>query len=295
MSSKGYKLLSLLGSSVHTDDVDELERTQRALLDETIPGLCFSPYMEGQKPGDQLSAEQIRMRMEIIAPYTKAVRSFSCTEGNELIPQIAKDYGLRTLVGAWIGENRETNEKEIAGLINLAKKGFVDVAAVGNEVMLRKELSEDELIFYIKQVRQELPAHIPVGYVDAYYQFEEHPRIAEACDVILTNCYPFWEACPLEFSLPYIKDMYRRAQKAGKGKPVIITETGWPNIGTAFHGAIPSRENAIKYFNDVLSWVKEEGIELYYFSSFDETWKIEKEGDVGAYWGLWDKNGIYKY
>lgn len=295
MSSKGYKLLSLLGSSVHTDDVAELEQTQRALLDATIPGLCFSPYLEGQKPGDQLSAEQIRMRMEIIAPYTKAVRSFSCTEGNELIPQIARDYGLRTLVGAWIGENRETNEKEIAGLIKLAKAGFVDVAAVGNEVMLRKELSEDELIFYIKRVRQEIPAHIPVGYVDAYYQFEEHPRIAEACDVILSNCYPFWEACPLEFSLPYIKDMYQRAKKAGKGKPVIITETGWPNIGTAFHGAIPSRENAIKYFNDVLTWVKEEGIELYYFSSFDETWKIEKEGDVGAYWGLWDKNGIYKY
>ncbi|MEW6564640.1 MAG: glycosyl hydrolase family 17 protein [Spirochaetota bacterium] len=295
MSSKGYKLLSLLGSSVHTDDITELEKTQRSILDSSIPGLCFSPYLEGQKPGDQLSAEQIRMRMEIIAPYTKAVRSFSCTEGNELIPQIARDYGLRTLVGAWIGDNRETNEKEIAGLIKLAKEGFVDVAAVGNEVMLRKELSEDELIFYIKRVRKEIPAHIPVGYVDAYYQFEEHPRLAEACDVILTNCYPFWEACPLEYSLPYIKDMYQRAKKAGKGKPVIITETGWPNIGTAFHGAIPSRENAIKYFNDVLSWVKEEGIELYYFSSFDETWKIEKEGDVGAYWGLWDKNGIYKY
>jgi glucan 1,3-beta-glucosidase len=44
-----------------------------------------------------------------------------------------------------------------------------------------------------------------------------------------------------------------------------------------------------------MSWVKEEGIELYYFSSFDETWKIDAEGDVGAYWGLWDKNGIYKY
>jgi exo-beta-1,3-glucanase (GH17 family) len=295
MSSKGYKLLSLLGSSVHTDDITELEKTQRSMLDSSITGLCFSPYLEGQKPGDQLSAEQVRMRMEIIAPYTKAVRSFSCTEGNELIPQIARDYGLRTLVGAWIGDNRETNEKEIAGLIKLAKEGFVDVAAVGNEVMLRKELSEDELIFYIKRVRKEIPAHIPVGYVDAYYQFEEHPRLAEACDVILTNCYPFWEACPLEYSLPYIKDMYQRAKKAGKGKPVIITETGWPNIGTAFHGAIPSRENAIKYFNDVLSWVKDEGIELYYFSSFDETWKIEKEGEVGAYWGLWDKNGIYKY
>ncbi|HRU29551.1 MAG TPA: hypothetical protein P5082_11330, partial [Treponema sp.] len=167
-----------------------LVQKQRSIMDEKIPGLCFSPYLEGQKPGDQLSEAQIRMRMEIIAPYTRAVRSFSCTEGNEFIPRIAKEYGLRTLVGAWIGEDPEKNEKEIEGLIEIAKAGYVDVAAVGNEVMLRKELSEDELIAYINRVKEAIPG-IPVGYVDAYYQFEEHPRIAEACDVILTNCYPF--------------------------------------------------------------------------------------------------------
>ncbi len=294
MSSKGYRLLSLLGSSVGTSDVDELAQKQRRLLDEKIPGLCFSPYLEGQKPGNRLSESQIRMRMEIIAPYTRAIRSFSCTDGNELIPRIAKEYGLRTLVGAWISDDKAANEKEIAGLIETAKAGYVDVAAVGNEVMLREDLPEEVLIAYIERVKAAIP-NIPVGYVDAYYQFEEHPRIAEICDVILSNCYPFWEACPLEYSFPYIKDMYARARKVSKGKPVIITETGWPNIGTAFHGAIPSRENALKYFNNVVTWAKEEGIELYYFSSFDETWKIDDEGDVGAYWGLWDKDGNYKY
>lgn len=294
MSSKGYRLLSLLGSSVGNPDVDELARKQRELLDNKIPGLCFSPYLEGQKPGDHLSEAQIRMRMEIIAPYTRAIRSFSCTEGNDLIPKIAKEYGLRTLAGAWIGEDRAANEKEITGLIEIARAGYVDVAAVGNEVMLREEIPEEELLTYITRVKEALPG-IPVGYVDAYYQFEEHPRLAEVCDVILSNCYPFWEACPLEYSFPYIKDMYARAKKVSNGKPVIITETGWPNIGTAFYGAIPSRENALKYFNDVLAWAHQEGIELYYFSSFDETWKIDDEGDVGAYWGLWDKDGYYKY
>lgn len=294
MSSKGYRLLSLLGSSVTTQNVSELEQKQRQLLNNKIPGLCFSPYLEGQKPGDQLTESQIRMRMEIIAPYTRAIRSFSCTDGNELIPQIAKEYGLRTLAGAWISDDREANEKEIAGLIEIVKAGYVDVAAVGNEVMLREDIPEEDLIAYIKMVKNAIP-NIPVGYVDAYYQFEEHPALAEICDVILSNCYPFWEACPLEYSFPYIKDMYARAKKVSKGKPVIITETGWPNIGSAFYGAIPSRENALKYFNDVMSWANEEGIELYYFSSFDETWKIDDEGDVGAYWGLWDKDGNYKY
>ena len=49
-------------------------------------------------------------------------------------------------------QNSHKNEIEINGLINLAKQGLVDIAVVGNEVLLRKELSEQELINYIKRV-----------------------------------------------------------------------------------------------------------------------------------------------
>ena len=59
--------------------------------------------------------------------------------------------------------------------------------------MYRKDLSEDELLDFIAKVKQEIPSNIPVGYVDAYYEFTIKPRITEACDVILTNCYPYWE------------------------------------------------------------------------------------------------------
>ena len=34
----------------------------------------------------------------------------------------------------------------------------------------------------------------------------------------------------------------------------------------------------------------DENIEMFYFSSFDESWKVGSEGDVGAFWGLWDKD-----
>ena len=92
-----------------------------------------------------------------------------------------------------------------------------------------------------------------------------------------------------------MKDMYRHAVQAANGKKVIISETGWPNLGTAFGGAVPSVENAIKYFINTYQWAEQEGIEIFYFSSFDETWKVDKEGDVGEYWGLWDKDGNLKY
>ena len=40
---------------------------------------------------------------------------------------------------------------------------------------------------------------------------------------------------------------------------------------------------------------EEEGIEIFYFSSFDESWKVGAEGDVGAYWGIWDKEEKLKF
>ena len=92
-----------------------------------------------------------------------------------------------------------------------------------------------------------------------------------------------------------MKEMYRRASHAAKGKKVIISETGWPNLGTPEGGAVPSIENAIKYFVNAYQWAEEDGIEIFYFSSFDETWKVDAEGDVGAFWGLWDKDGNLKY
>lgn len=296
MSFREEKFFALASIDYQGKSLKDLKKMFRKSLKGGMHGLCVSPYEEGQEPGDQLSEAQIRRRLEIIKPYTNWIRSFSCTEGNELIPKVAKEMGIKTLVGAWLGNDSEINKKEIEGLVQLAKEGYVDVAAVGNEVMYRGDLTEEELlnqIYYVKDALQK--SQIPVGYVDAYYEFEERPDITEACDIILANCYPFWEGCDLDYSLLYMKDMYNKALKAGNGKRVIITETGWPSEGTNLQGAFPSKQNAIKYFINTQKWSKEENIEIFYFSSFDESWKVGGEGDVGAFWGIWDENESLKY
>ncbi|CDF79580.1 glucan 13-beta-glucosidase (GH17) [Formosa agariphila KMM 3901] len=294
MSYRKENILSLSGGSHENKTLRGLENTCRRIIKEGVHGICFSAYEEGQKAGDKISEAQIRRRLKILKPHTRWMRSFSCTDGNELIPEIAKELGLKTLVGAWLGQDDDINAKEIAGLIKLAKNGYVDIAAVGNEVLYRKDLSEVELLQYMKEVKTAIP-ELPIGYVDAYYEFVNRPKITEACDVILANCYPYWEGCAQEYALIYMKDMFNRAKKAAQGKHVIITETGWPSQGLGLHGAKPSYENAIKYFINAQEWSKEDDIDLFYFSSFDESWKVGTEGDVGAYWGLWDKNETPKY
>lgn len=294
MSIRRDRFLSLASIEHAGKSIEELRELYKQYLKRGMHGLCFSPYMEGQEPGDQLTEAQIRRRIEIIQPYTKWIRSFSCTDGNELIPAIAHEYGIKTLVGAWLGDDPEINEREVANLIKLANDGYVDIAAVGNEVMYRGDLTEGELLGFIQRAKDEIK-NVPVGYVDAYYEFTERPAITEACDIILANCYPFWESCNEEFSLMYMKDMYHKAMRAGNGKKVIISETGWPDQGTNVGGAYPSEENAMKYFINAQHWSKEEDIEIFYFSSFDESWKVGDEGDVGAYWGIWDKEENLKF
>ncbi len=277
-------------SLTHSEKLDLFKR----ILKNKVHGISYSPYVDGQSPGTEISQQQILDRLNIVKNNTHWIRTFSCIEGNQEIPRIAHENGLKTMVGVGIGDDEEKNEIEFLNAIEIAKAGYANILAVGNEVLLRGDINEDQLLDYIQRAKDAVP-DVQVGYVDAYFLFENHPRVADACDLLLINCYPFWEYTPAEYALSHMKEMYQRALNVAKGKKVIISETGWPNIGTPYGNAIPSPENALNYFINASQWAEKEGIEMFYFSSFDESWKVGDEGDVGAYWGLWDKNGILKY
>jgi glycoside/pentoside/hexuronide:cation symporter, GPH family len=273
----------------------EIKTLYTDLLGSPMYGLCLSAYAEGQRAGDVLAPSHVRRRVALLAPHTRWLRSFACTEGHELIPSVAREHGLKTMVGAWISADRERNEREIHGLVTLAKAGLVDMAVVGNEVLLREELSEPELLAYIARVKAAVPEGVPVGCVDAYYLFLERPALTAACDVLLPNCYPFWEGADIAWAGHYLRRMHALVQAAGGEKLVVVAETGWPGKGEPVGAGVPSAENAMRFFVEVQQWTRREGVKLFYFSSFDEPWKLAQEGEVGTTWGLWDKDERLKY
>ncbi|WP_415371046.1 glycosyl hydrolase family 17 protein [Patiriisocius sp. Uisw_047] len=275
-------------------ETEELKKLWRKTLDAGMHGIGFSMYEDGQEPGDIITEAQVERRIKILAPYSKWVRSFSCIDGNEHIPRIAHKHGMKTLVGSWLSDDKKENEKEIEALIQLAKEGNVDIAAVGNEVLYRNDLTLEELLGYIKRVKEALP-NIPVGYVDAYYEFSRHPELVEVSDIILSNCYPYWEGCQIDGALGHMQQMYGQVVDTANGKPIIITETGWPSEGGSLKGAHATEENAMKYFINTQAWSAKANIDVFYFSSFDESWKTGDEGDIGAFWGLWDKQENLKF
>lgn len=288
------KIKSNIGIDFNAMSQTEINTNYLEILNNGLHGLCFSPYVEGQQAGDILTADQIRRRLEIIAPHTNWIRSFSCTEGNELIPEIARQKGLKTVVGAWISNDKARNEKEIESLIQLGKSGLVDIAAVGNEVLHRNEISEQELINYIKRVKNAL-SNIEVSYVDAYYQFLNRTDLVANCDILLVNFYPFWEGANNDYALSYLNNMMELTKNVASGKKIIIAETGWPSKGESVEEAVPSEINAMKYFIASQEWAKSNNTALFYFSSFDESWKVKQEGTVGTAWGIWDKNEKLKF
>ena len=135
---------------------------------------------------------------------------------------------------------------------------------------------------------------VPVTTADVYSVLLAYPSVMAACDVILANYYPFWECLPVEHAMARIHDMHNEIVAAAGGKPVIVSEAGWPSDGEPNCAAVPSLSNACDTFINFVSWARADDVDYFYFEAFDESWKVADEGEVGAHWGVWDKDGFMK-
>lgn len=261
-----------------------------------VYGIDFSPYLNGQDPnlGSQVTASQITARLQIIAPYTKWIRTFSSTNGLENIPAIARSFGLKVAANAWISSNTTQNAIEISNLIANANAGLVDIAIVGSEAILRNDVTEAQLLTYMNQVRQAIPANVPVTTADVWGTFVAHPNLIAAGDVVFANFYPYWEGTLIDDAVCSLVQEYQQLVAASGSRPVVVSETGWPSAGNAVGAAVPSAANADLFALQYLTWAGGNSIQSFYFEAFDEAWKANSEGPQGAHWGIWDATGTIK-
>jgi len=261
-----------------------------------VHGLDFSPFIDGQDPnvaGTTIGENQIRQRLEIVQPYTEWVRTYSTANGLEKTGKIAHECGLKTAIGAWLGADGAANETQIANLIDAANNGQADLVIVGNEAMSQQGLTEQQLISYIQRVKTALPG-VKIATSEIYSVFIDHPELIAAVDVVMANYYPYWEGVSVADAIPAIHDWHHYLSSLSPGKEVMVSETGWPSAGSQLGAAVPSLENANRYFVEFVSWARANNVPYFYFESMDESWKASREGPQGAHWGVWDKNGQLK-
>jgi exo-beta-1,3-glucanase (GH17 family)/isocitrate dehydrogenase len=257
----------------------------------TLGGLNFSPYPGAQGPdaGTQVSVDQIRQMLSVVSPYTKRVRTFGATNGQQYIAAVAQSMGLAAAAGGWIGRDAVANERELSNLIAIGRSGTASTLIVGSEALLRGDVQESELIEYIQRVKAAVPG-VPVAYADTYGQLLGHPAVVAAVDVVFANYYPYWEGVAIDDAMAMLKDRHALLMAASQGKPVVVSEAGWPTAGNTVGQAVPSAANAARFFLAFVSWTREFNIDYYFFEAFDEAWKATPANPQEAHWGLWDSN-----
>ena len=273
----------------------------RAVEAPTVPAgkklqcVSYTPFRDGQSPYDldtglTISLANIEHDLALLARTFECVRTYSVT-GLEAVPAVADKLGLKVLLGAWVSADPLATQREIKGLIDLARRhpSAVRAVVVGNEALLRKEVTGEQLAGYIGQVKQALPG-VPVTYADVWEFWLKHPQVAPATDFITIHILPYWEDEPAAIggALAHVRDVHRSIARKIPGKDILIGETGWPSAGRMREGALPSIENQARFIRGFVHLAQQEHWQYNLIEAFDQPWKRANEGTVGGAWGLYD-------
>ncbi len=257
---------------------------------ETIKGFSFSPMRAHHDPLDQNlpSVEEIDADLALLEGKTYAVRTYTVEGTNADVPRLAAEHGINVALGAWIDARLDNNVKEIDKLIRLADANRKNVirALVGNEVVLRGDIPVTQLIDYINHVKEELA--IPVGTAEPWHVWVKHPELAAAVDFIGVHMLPYWEGIHIDVAVDYVVMRMNELKILYPNKPIIIAEVGWPSNGRTRHSAVASESNEAIFLRRFIQRAEQEGYVYYVMEAFDQPWKWQIEGAVGAYWGVYD-------
>ena len=260
---------------------------------EKLYCLSYSPFRGSQTPLDantRISAAQIEDDLSRLAKITDCVRTYSIDYGQDQIAGIAARHGLKVMQGLWLSSHPDKNHMQIETAVALANRypGTIRALVVGNEVLLRGEMSAEDLAATLRAVKARVP--VPVTYADVWEFWLRNRDVAAAVDFITIHILPYWEDFPIpaRHAAPHVESIRRQLVDAFAGKEVIIGEVGWPSAGRMREGALPSPANQARVIQDVLTLGKRENFRVNVIEAFDEPWKRALEGAVGGHWGLLD-------
>ncbi|MPQ66147.1 beta (1-6) glucans synthase [Pseudomonas sp. MWU12-2323] len=252
----------------------------------------YTPFAKDQSPFDQPfkpRVERMDADLALLATRFECIRTYSMT-GLEALPDLARKHGLKMMIGAWVNSNPVDTEKEVDALIASANANadVVSAVIVGNETLLRKEVTGDQLVKLIHKVKANVKQ--PVTYADVWEFWLKHPQVAPAVDFLTIHLLPYWEDDPagIDRAIEHVAQVREVFGKRFAPKDILIGETGWPSEGRQRETAQPSRVNEAKFIRGFVTLAEQNGWHYNLIEAFDQPWKRGSEGAVGGYWGLFD-------
>jgi exo-beta-1,3-glucanase (GH17 family) len=272
-----------------------------ALADAPAGKLDCASYTPPHEQPLQLSSaidrSQIERDLKSLSTRFRCVRIYAVSNGIDAVPPVAREVGLRVLLGLWIGIDPALNQKEIEHGLEVARRDHdvIDAVIVGNEVLLRREQTPDRLATLIRQVKA--GTDLPVTYADVWDFWKQNPELAKEVDFVTIHLLPYWDDRPtgIDAALAHTASVYGEARATFPDKRVFIGETGWPSQGRQRMDAVPGRVAQARFIREFTHWAGHEGIAYNLIEAYDQPWKRLQEGTVGGYWGMYDAGGRPKF
>jgi glucan 1,3-beta-glucosidase len=261
--------------------------------DAKLQCVSYAPFRGAQTPLDpttHIDADQIEQDLTQLAGISECVRTYSIENGLDQVPSIAAKVGLKVIQGIWLGSNKLKNQQQIATVVGLVKQfpTVITAVVVGNEVLLRGEMTTADLAATIRSVKAQVT--VPITYADVWEYWLRNREIYDTVDFVTVHILPYWEDFPIRAKLAagHVDMIRQQVAIAFPGKEILIGETGWPSEGRMREGALPSRTNQARVVSEILSLAKRENFRVNLIEAYDQPWKRKLEGTVGGYWGLFD-------
>ena len=255
--------------------------------------VSYAPFRGSQSPhqeGIQISAAQIEQDIAQLSKISDCVRVYATDQGIENVVPLAAKYGMKVLQGAWVSNNAVKTQLQVDAALALAERypQTVQAIVVGNEALLRGDISAPDLAALIRSVKAR--AKVPVTYADVWEFWLRAPEVAAAVDFVTVHILPYWEDVPIaaDQAAGHVNAIRRQVAGVFAPKDVIIGEVGWPNQGRMREGALPSPANQAHVIQEVLAYAAREKYRVNVIEAFDQPWKRAQEGVVGGHWGLFD-------
>ncbi len=275
----------------------------RAPIDPNAKLQCvsYAPFRGDQTPlvrTTQIASEQIAQDLAQLSKITDCVRTYSIENGLDQVPALAAKAGLKVIQGIWLSSNRLKNLAQISTVVALTKEypGVISSVVVGNEVLLRGDMTTADLAATIRSVKSQIA--VPVTYADVWEYWLRNREVYDAVDFVTIHILPYWEDLPVraKYAAAHVEAIRRRMAVAFPTKEILIGETGWPSAGRMREGALPSRTNQARVVSEILDLAAREGFRVNLIEAYDQPWKRQLEGTVGGYWGLFDSaKRVLKY
>ena len=263
--------------------------------------LSYAPFRGAQNPlveGTRVEPWQIDEDLALAAKYTGCIRTYSVEDGRDDVLKSARRYGLKVLHGVWVSGDPERTRRQVEATIAYAKAypDVITAIVVGNEVLLRGEMTAADLIGVIREVKAHVS--VPVTYADVWEFWLRNPDVQSAVDFVTVHILPYWEDFPIPAvrAAAHVAAIRAKVAAAFPGKEIVIGEFGWPSAGRMREAARPSNSNQARAIIETLALAERENFRVNIIEAFDQPWKRALEGTVGGYWGIIDRgNGGLKF